>query len=473
MAIAYEKGFTVDGWRVSPEEGLITRGEVMEHLEPKVMEVLVYFASRPGEVITREELEREVWHGALVGYDAVTATVIKLRKALQDNARQPAIIATIPKKGYQLIVPIRPLPQGADTPPVNSPATHQTAVAATPDNPQAHINEEIQAAALQPRMLSRRQTLGLIVAVLIALGITLYWAVITPPDDAIEPGALTDSMQSLSPGTNNGGTTDLEAQNTFDNAWKKFRMETPDDYKAAIALLDRAILLDPDYGQAHAALAAIYWNTWLRNWHILLGTNPLPHTWELADTSLQMALQHPTPLAYRISSEMLYMNRRYDEAIAEARKAITLAPDNPTGYAALANVLVFAGFPEQAKEQIDRAMQLNPQYPPAFLFTLGLIQYNTGQYDKAAAVLEQATLGDPQNHLTYVPLIAAYGQLRQRQKVATLVEEANRLRKACQLPLLNVSTPIDPYPYNPWPFQNPDDTTRLQAGLRAAGLPEW
>lgn len=70
------------------------------------MDVLVYFASRPGEVITREELERDVWRGAVVGYDAVTATVIKLRKALQDNAKQPHIIATIPKKGYQLIAPV-------------------------------------------------------------------------------------------------------------------------------------------------------------------------------------------------------------------------------------------------------------------------------------------------------------------------------------------------------------------------------
>jgi adenylate cyclase len=101
-------GFFIDGWRVSPDEGVLVRTDEVVHLEPKVMEVLVYFASRPGEVITREELERDVWRGALIGYDAVTATVIKLRKALLDNARQPRIIATIPKKGYQLIVPVNP-----------------------------------------------------------------------------------------------------------------------------------------------------------------------------------------------------------------------------------------------------------------------------------------------------------------------------------------------------------------------------
>lgn len=98
--------FFINDYRVSPSEGLLTCGDEITRLEPKAMDVLVYFASRPNDVITRDELEREVWHGALVGYDAVTNTIIKLRKALKDNARQPHFIATIPKKGYQLIAEI-------------------------------------------------------------------------------------------------------------------------------------------------------------------------------------------------------------------------------------------------------------------------------------------------------------------------------------------------------------------------------
>ena len=96
-------GFFLEDWRVSPAEGTLVRGDQVLHLEPKTMDVLVYLATRPGEVVTREDLEREVWRGALVGYDAVTNTIIKLRKALGDDARKPRYIATIPKKGYQLI----------------------------------------------------------------------------------------------------------------------------------------------------------------------------------------------------------------------------------------------------------------------------------------------------------------------------------------------------------------------------------
>ncbi|MGD9386249.1 MAG: winged helix-turn-helix domain-containing protein [Thioalkalispiraceae bacterium] len=103
-----QQQFTLDDWQVSAPEGVLSRSGEEIRIEPKVMEVLVYFASRQGEVITRDELERDVWHGALVGYDAVTSTIIKLRKALKDNAKNPRYIATIPKRGYQLITTVRP-----------------------------------------------------------------------------------------------------------------------------------------------------------------------------------------------------------------------------------------------------------------------------------------------------------------------------------------------------------------------------
>jgi TolB-like protein/DNA-binding winged helix-turn-helix (wHTH) protein/Flp pilus assembly protein TadD len=67
------------------------------------MDVLVYFAGRAGEVVSREELERDVWRGALVGYDAVTKTVTKLRQALGDDPRNPRYIQTVPKRGYRFV----------------------------------------------------------------------------------------------------------------------------------------------------------------------------------------------------------------------------------------------------------------------------------------------------------------------------------------------------------------------------------
>jgi len=114
MTPLHDHGFMLEHWRVFPAEGTLVHDEKTVHLEPKVMDVLVYFAAHPGSVVTREQLERDVWHGAIVGYDSVTATVIKLRKALDDDSRRPHIIATIPKKGYQLITEVHDFEEAPD-----------------------------------------------------------------------------------------------------------------------------------------------------------------------------------------------------------------------------------------------------------------------------------------------------------------------------------------------------------------------
>lgn len=78
------------------------------HVEPKAMQVLAYLAERSGQVVSRRELEDSVWADSVVGHKAVTNTIIKLRKALGDDSRDPQIIETIPKRGYRLIAEVVP-----------------------------------------------------------------------------------------------------------------------------------------------------------------------------------------------------------------------------------------------------------------------------------------------------------------------------------------------------------------------------
>lgn len=99
--------YRVGDWNIEPAAGQISRGRTGVKLEPKVMEVLSYLASRQGELVTRDDLERDVWKGAIVGYDSITTAIIKLRKALSDDARKPQYIATVPKRGYRLIAAVQ------------------------------------------------------------------------------------------------------------------------------------------------------------------------------------------------------------------------------------------------------------------------------------------------------------------------------------------------------------------------------
>jgi len=127
------ENFRLGDWLVSPASGAISRGRNVVRVEPKAMDVLVYLAAHEGEVVPRDDLERHVWHGAVVGYDAVTGTVIKLRKALDDDARQPRYIATVPKRGYRMLPGvIRPVhPDDAEV----SPAWVPEGSATTPAMP--------------------------------------------------------------------------------------------------------------------------------------------------------------------------------------------------------------------------------------------------------------------------------------------------------------------------------------------------
>ena len=99
--------FAVGDWEVHPRSNEIHRGTRRVKLEPKVMQVLCFLASRPGAVVSREELEAQAWSGMVVTYDAVTSAIIKLRKALGDEARHPHYIETLSKSGYRLIAEVR------------------------------------------------------------------------------------------------------------------------------------------------------------------------------------------------------------------------------------------------------------------------------------------------------------------------------------------------------------------------------
>ena len=99
-------------WSVEPALDALRRGGETVRLEPKAMELLVVLASRPGQVVSREELLSAVWPGVVVGDEALSQVVTKLRKALGDDARVPTYIETISKRGYRLIARVEPLEGG-------------------------------------------------------------------------------------------------------------------------------------------------------------------------------------------------------------------------------------------------------------------------------------------------------------------------------------------------------------------------
>lgn len=116
-------------WRLAARGNELRKGGEVVRLEPKASEVLAFLAGRPGEVVAREDLMAAVWPGVVVGDDALTQAIIKLRKALGDDAHAPRYIETISKRGYRLIAMVgaKPAAAGATASAARSPGRRRLA----------------------------------------------------------------------------------------------------------------------------------------------------------------------------------------------------------------------------------------------------------------------------------------------------------------------------------------------------------
>lgn len=92
----------VGEWTVDPATNELRRGDEATRIEPKSMDVLRVLAERAGRVVTREELLGAAWPGTVVGDEALSQAITKLRRALGDDPRSPRYIETISKRGYRL-----------------------------------------------------------------------------------------------------------------------------------------------------------------------------------------------------------------------------------------------------------------------------------------------------------------------------------------------------------------------------------
>src|SRR5687767_7062176 len=81
-------------------------------LQRRSFQVLVALVSRPGQLVTRDELCRLLWpDGTVVEFDNnLNSAVNKLRRALGDSAEAPRIVETLPGRGYRLLVAVSQLP---------------------------------------------------------------------------------------------------------------------------------------------------------------------------------------------------------------------------------------------------------------------------------------------------------------------------------------------------------------------------
>jgi DNA-binding winged helix-turn-helix (wHTH) protein/tetratricopeptide (TPR) repeat protein len=108
--VVYEFG----PFRMDPEKQVLLREGQLIAVTPKTFETLLVLVRRGREVVSKEELLKEIWPDSFVEEANLSQHIFKLRKALGDTLEGDRYIVTLPGRGYRFAVPVRTVTEGGD-----------------------------------------------------------------------------------------------------------------------------------------------------------------------------------------------------------------------------------------------------------------------------------------------------------------------------------------------------------------------
>ncbi len=199
-------------------------------------------------------------------------------------------------------------------------------------------------------------------------------------------------------------TDNLEAYDAFLRGLEYYSRYTKESNTQARQLFEKAVALDPQYAEAYVWLGITYRLEWVFRW----SADPKALERALALAQKALALDDSLPFAHSLLSDDYALKQQYDQAIAEGKRAIALDPNNADSYAWQADILNYAGQPEEALRAVTQAMRLNPRYPSFYLNRLGWAYYLTGRYAEAIVTLQEAISRSPNFIATHVNLAISY-----------------------------------------------------------------
>ena len=107
--------YQVGGFQVDDDDFRLSADGATVPLEPKTMSVLLFLIRHRSRVIRKGEILDDVWKDSNVTEGTLTRSIGLLRRALQDDSREPRYIETVPTVGYRFVAQVRVL-EAPDTP---------------------------------------------------------------------------------------------------------------------------------------------------------------------------------------------------------------------------------------------------------------------------------------------------------------------------------------------------------------------
>ncbi len=328
----------------------LRRGELIVPLQDQPFRVLAALLDRAGALVTRDELKALVWaNDTFVDFDhGLNTAVRKLRDALGDSAAAPRYIETLPKRGYRFILPVERL-----------------AAATAP----------ALAGVKSPRERRHRRS-----ALLVAAGLVLFTAIGTGQRLRLGQGVFGD-RRSVRPSA--------EAEDLYLRGKIRMRQESEADVSTAIALLEQATALAPEFAAAQAELSRAY------RLRVAQFAPADAIALERAQVAAEKALQLDPNLgeSHFAAGQLLWgvVQNRFlaERAIRELRQAIKLNSGLGEAHQYLGQIYLHVGLLDEALSEFHRTLLLQPSDHNA-IRRIGIVLVYRGRYEEGLRTFRQA-----------------------------------------------------------------------------------
>jgi TolB-like protein len=399
----------------------LARGGESIAIEPQVFDLLVYLIENRDRVVTKDNLIETIWNGRIVSQSALTSRINAVRKAVGDSGKDQGLIRTIARKGFRFVGDVRRAEPDAAAPASEKssplPLPDRPAIAVLPftnmsGEPEQEyfsdgISEDIITALSKLRwffVIARNSSFIYkgkpvhLKQVADELGVSYVvegsvrkegervritaqlndvvtgshlWAerydrdladVFEVQDEitqaivaAIEPQLYAaEGFRARRKAPDNMDAWDL-VMRALSHYWRVTRQ----DNVAAQALLEKAIGIDPNYGQALGVLAASHTLGAHMGWEEMAAAVSVAERAALA----AIRADGEDPWAHHALGSVCLFNRRFDDSIAEYTLALRLNPNFALARAYYGRALTFCGLWEEGDREARHALRLSPRDP--------------------------------------------------------------------------------------------------------------
>lgn len=418
-------------------------------LQPQVFDLLLYLVTQRARVVSKDDLISQIWSDRIVSDSALNSRINAVRKAIGDDGATQRLIKTIPRKGFRFVGEVREeaaSPARAATRPTPPRVADRPAIAVlafenmSGDPAQDYfgdgISEDILTALSKQRwfmVIARNSSFTYkgrpvhIRQIAEELGVRyVVEGSVRKADDRVRITAqLNDAVSgsqlwaerydrelvdvfavqdeitnaiaaAIEPQIHAAENfrahrkppASLDAWDLLMRALSHYWRVTRQDHDAARGLLERAIAIDPNYGQALSVLAVNDMFGVHLGWAELAAVAPVAEAAALA----AVRCDHEDAWAHAALGSVCFSTRRLTDALSEFEQALALNPNFSLaqGYYALA--LSYAGRSQDSFEAAQRAIRLSPRDPSLAIYhgIAAYARFTERHYDEAIALAREA-----------------------------------------------------------------------------------